>query len=173
MRSERYVVSAVLAVDLDGTVRRSASGRQFIDGPDDVELYPGAEERLWRAADEGYVVVGVSNQGGVAHGFKTEDQVRAEVYATVRQFRNNPFCMVLWAVCDPAGSAVPFGVRSLQRKPHYGMLAVAEWRLKELGVIVDWDRSLVVGDRDEDMLMARDAGVGFEWAHAYFGREPG
>ncbi|MCS3666415.1 histidinol phosphatase-like enzyme [Salinibacter ruber] len=63
-----------------------------------------------------------------------------------------------------SGSEEEYAYRSLRRKPRYGMLAVLEYepqRQKGASYIIDWDESLMIGDRDEDMACAQAAGVTF------------
>lgn len=160
----------LLALDLDGTVRRSKSGG-FIDGPDDVELFPDVEEMLWRWRNDGYVVAGVTNQGGVAYGYKTVDQVADEITATEELFEVSPFDVISACCFHPDGTEPPFNTASLYRKPHYGMLATIEADFAMRGIVIDWNTSLVVGDRPEDRAMAEAAGLDFQWAWEFFGRE--
>jgi D-glycero-D-manno-heptose 1,7-bisphosphate phosphatase len=168
---ERTVRALVL--DLDGTVRRSKRGPDaFIEGPDDVELFPGAEAAIhaYRRAT-GALVLGFTNQGGVAHGYKTPLDHEAELRRTFELFEDSPFLAVESSFSMLGGKTPGYGVRSLLRKPYYGMLAVLEWRLRtEHALAVRWDESLVVGDRPEDQEAARAAGVPFGWAHDFFGR---
>lgn len=98
-------VVPALCVDLDGTVRRYKSG-EFISGPSDLELFPDAEAKLWEYRDDGFLIIGVSNQGGVAHGHKTELCQQAEIDATCRAFQRNPFHLIKCCYHDEAGSAV-------------------------------------------------------------------
>ena len=74
----------VLYLDIDGTVRQGkddALGR-YVNGPDDVVVFPGAVTamREWKSA--GGRIVGVSNQGGVALGLVTKADVFAAMMET-------------------------------------------------------------------------------------------
>lgn len=157
-----------LCLDLDGTIRRSKSG-VFVSGYEDVEVIPGVEAKIWEYRDRGFVVFGISNQGGVAHGHKTELENDAEIQATVAGFQRNPFHLIKCAYHDAKGKIEPYCHRSLLRKPGYGMLAVCEVEAFGAGIIVDWDASLFVGDRPEDQQCAASACIRFEWAHDFFG----
>lgn len=158
-----------LCLDLDGTVRHSTSG-VFISGPDDIALYPDAEERIWIERDTGHLIIGITNQGGVAAGFKTFQQNDAEIDATIALFARNPFHILKCCLHLETGSVEPYCHRSLLRKPSIGMLALAESDAWDRGIIIDWDHSLMVGDREEDRMLAENAGIGFEWAWSFFGR---
>lgn len=45
--ANEFSVNPVLFVDLDGTIRRSKTGKTFVSGTDDIELMPGVEKLLW------------------------------------------------------------------------------------------------------------------------------
>lgn len=156
----------ILCLDLDGTVRQSKSGKTFIEGPDDVELIPGMKEWILHYRSLGYLVYGISNQGGIAHGFKTHAQVEAEMKATLRQL-DMGFVNLLYCPFDQKGKVDGYNFRSLSRKPNYGMLVLVEFDLHRLQHIPDWDNSLFVGDRPEDEECAKSAGIPFMWAHDF------
>lgn len=161
-------VKPALCLDLDGTVRCSKSGG-FIQGPDDIVLLPNVEEKIWEARRAGYLIFGVSNQGGVAFGIKTFLDIEAELSATLALFQKNPFHVVKQCYHHPDGKIHPYKYRSLLRKPDIGMLALCEVDAYDNGFVVDWPRSLFVGDRPEDKECAKRAGVGFRWAWDFFG----
>jgi len=157
-----HTVKKALILDLDGTVRRSKSGKQFIEGPEDMELMPGILKLIWRYRLANYLVFGVSNQGGVAWGFKTPQQCQEETNTMMNLFDgNNPFHAIRLCMHDPRGNVEPYNHRSLHRKPEIGMLADCEVCAFNAGWIVDWDHSLFVGDRPEDEECAKRAGVTF------------
>lgn len=152
-----------LCLDLDGTVRMSKDGPdKFISGPDDIVLMEGMEKLIRRYKEMGYVIIAVSNQGGVAHGFKTPVQVEQELAATFALFKyGNPFHMVKICYHESKGTVAPYNHRSLLRKPDIGMLAAAEMTAHELGIQIDWDKSLMVGDRPEDEECAKNARIAY------------
>ena len=160
-RENRFTIKKALCLDFDGTIRRSKSGEKFIQGPEDVELIPGVKKLVEMYVDMGYVIIGVTNQGGVAWGFKTTEDVYLEVEATLALFDRNPFHVIIACPFDPRGSVAPFNKRSLNRKPSYGTLAVAEHEMIKRDIIIDWDNSLFVGDMDDDSDCAKAAGVPF------------
>lgn len=164
------VLAPALVLDLDGTVRYSKNG-EFINKPEDVALFADVEARLWEMRGQGYLIFGVTNQGGVAFGHKSVLGHEGEIEVTVRQFERNPFHLIKACFHHPAGKVEPYNHRSLLREPDIGMLALCEVEAYDKGYIVDWDKSLMVGDRPEDEECARNAGIAFQWAHEFFGRE--
>jgi len=163
-------VHPALCLDLDGTIRYSVTGK-FINKPQDIQLFPGVEDKLWEYKDKGYLVFGVSNQGGVAFEIKTPRQEMEEIDYTLALFHCNPFDLVKTCWHHEKGKNPVFGHRSLFRKPDIGMLALCEFEVFNAKLIVDWDKSLMVGDRPEDEEMARRAAIEFQWAWDFFGRE--
>jgi len=167
-----FQVMPALVLDLDGTIRYSKSG-EFINGPDDVALFDDVEKKLWEYKNRGHLVFGVSNQGGVAFGLSSLKIVHAELDATLALFEDNPFNIIKFCCNHPDGTIHPYNTRSLLRKPDIGMLAILESASFENGFMIDWDHSLIVGDRAEDEEMAKRAGVNFAWANDFFNREDG
>lgn len=162
-------VRPALCLDLDGTVRYSKSG-EFINRPEDVALFDDVEEKLWQYRNEGYLIFGITNQGGVAYGFKSPQNNDAEIEATCNLFKRNPFHVIKSCLHHPKGTQEPYNHRSLLRKPDIGMLVLCEVDAWEEDYIVNWDKSLFVGDRPEDEECARRAGIEFVWAWDFFGR---
>lgn len=81
-----------LCLDLDGTVRGSRSGAIYgPTSPEDVILLPHVASKVWAHRDAGHYIVGVTNQGVVGYGTKTETEVHAIVRATRDAFdRGDP-----------------------------------------------------------------------------------
>jgi len=158
-----------LCLDLDGTIRYSKSG-EFIDRPSDVVVYDDVEEKLWEYRDNGYLIFGISNQGGVAFGYRTRELDHAILAETIRQFEENPFYIVKTSYHHPDGDVEPYCHRSMFRKPQTGMLAFCEVSAWRNGIVVDWDNSLFVGDRPEDKECAEKADIEFVSANEFFGR---
>lgn len=183
--TEQYTIKPALVLDLDGTVRRSKKGQAaLLDplcdagpcvDPGDVELFPGVEEFIhaYKAAHDCYVVA-VSNQGWVAKGSSTMAQILEVAVATRNAFASDPFDILFACPFDTKGTVAPHNLRSLTRKPDYGMLVLAEhYAHTAAGVYIDWDHpaTVMVGDRADDHGCASIAGVHFEWACDFFGRQ--
>ena len=166
---QAHILVPALCLDLDGTVRYSKSGSGYVTGPDDIAVYPDVERIIHDYQAHGFIVCGVTNQGGVAFGHKTVRQNYREIEET-RGYFDGSFDFVVCACCHPGGSKPPFNVRTLLRKPAIGMLAVLEFWAFDCGYVIDWDNSLFVGDRPEDKQCAESANIAFAWAHDFFGR---
>lgn len=170
--TELVRVVPALCLDLDGTVRCSKSRAIWgPQNPGDVELLPNVEKVIAEYKARGFAIVGVTNQGPVAYGTRTEVEIEAITEATRQAFAVDPFDLILASYSYEKGSVPGRNVRSLLRKPHYGMLALAEVRMREEGTVIDWTTSIMVGDMESDQGCAEDAGVTFAWARDFFGWE--
>ncbi|HEY7781766.1 MAG TPA: HAD-IIIA family hydrolase, partial [Ktedonobacterales bacterium] len=154
-----------LFVDLDGTVRDTRSGRVHPLEPWDQYLLPGVKERLGAYRERGYAVVGVTNQGGVAHGVLTEADVRAINHHLAERLAPGLFDLILYCPYHPRGRLPRYRRASASRKPGPGMAFEARDRLG-----LDLAVSIMVGDMETDRAFATAAGIGrFFWASAFFG----
>ena len=66
-----------LILDYDGTLRKTKSGAEYPVDPADIEVLPGRTEKLKEYAAQGYRLLGVSNQSGVAKGLLTMETAKA------------------------------------------------------------------------------------------------
>ena len=153
-----------LFVDLDGTVRDTLSGRVHPLEPWDQRLRPGVVERLSDYREQGYAVVGVTNQGAVALGLLTEDDVRAINQRLMDELAPGLFDLILFSPYHPYGRVGAYRRHGGSRKPAPGMAFEARDRLG-----LDLASSLMVGDAETDRLFAQNAGIGtFYWADEFF-----
>lgn len=150
-----WVVRAkpALFVDRDGTVMVD---KRYLGDPAGVELIPGSAEALRLAKARGYKVVIVSNQSGVARGmFGTEAVER--VNGRLRELLEQEGVLVDGMYYCPhyaGGRMREFSQGCGCRKPSAGMV---EQAARELGI--DVRRSWVIGDKEDDMHLARVAGA--------------
>jgi D-glycero-D-manno-heptose 1,7-bisphosphate phosphatase len=150
---------------LDGTVRKGKDelGR-FVNGPEDVEVFPEAVRQMRRWKRGGGRIAAVSNQGGVALGIVGEKRVAAAMMETQQQCENL-FDLIVWCRHHPDAQS-PEMARCWCRKPSAGAVAEAAHGLANRfpGEFYPPYMGLFVGDRGEDEQCARSAGLDFEWA---------
>lgn len=155
------VVTPVLFLDLDDTVRwgRTTLGR-FVNGPDDVTVFPEAITMMARWKARGGRCVAVSNQGGVGLGLVDPAAMIAAMHETHRQ-TGELFDLLTWCPHAPAA-------RYWCRKPAPGMLYAAMARLASAhNEISPREDALMVGDRPEDQECANAARVRFMHAEQW------
>ena len=155
----------VLYLDLDGTVRQGkddALGR-FVNGPEDVVVFPEAVEMMRRWKQGGGRIVGVSNQGGVSLGIMTYEQCAAAMMETHRQ-TEKLFDKICFCVHHPNAKTPEFA-RCWCRKPSPGLIIEAALELAaQHHEYYPPYMGLMVGDRPEDEQCAKLAGLDFQWA---------
>jgi D-glycero-D-manno-heptose 1,7-bisphosphate phosphatase len=167
---------ALLCLDLDGTVRQGkddALGR-FVNGPDDVVVFPEAVAYIRRWKANGGRVIGVSNQGGIALGLVDGQDVARAMRETARQCEWL-FDKICWCPHHPTATD-PDMRRCWCRKPKPGLIIEAAVVLAaEHREHYPARRGLMVGDRPEDEQCAGWAGLDFmsaaDWRKQAQGRE--
>lgn len=72
----------VLFLDKDGTLTQAANPKAFVSNPTDQFLIAGVFDRVAKYVADGFTPIIISNQGGVAYGYKTEaDAIEEMRYA--------------------------------------------------------------------------------------------
>lgn len=155
----------LLILDLDGTVRQGKDDPlgKFVNGPDDVVVFPQAVEMMRRHKNAGGRIMGASNQGGIALGHVTTEQVYAAMEKTYLDTEQlfDKIC-----ICSHHPSADRLeDSRCWCRKPLPGMVIEGVVDLANFygERYVPW-MMLFVGDLLEDQECARLLGVDFQWA---------
>lgn len=154
----------VLYLDLDGTVRKGKDelGR-FVNGPEDVEIFPEAVEMMRRWKAGGGRIIGVSNQGGVALGLVSYAKIAAAMRQTYVQ-ADRLFDKIGFCVHHPAAKN-PEMARCWCRKPSPGLVIESALEVaRQYHEYYPPYMGLMVGDRPEDQECARLAGLDFQWA---------
>ncbi len=125
--------------DRDGTLCRDA---HYLSRMEDLEIFPDVQ-RLKELKEAGYMLVGVTNQSGVARGLIKEDFVKK-----VNNIFINKYGFDAFYYCPHHPDE-----HCACRKPSPGMLLRAR---AELGI--DLKKSIVVGDKEVDMELAKAVG---------------
>lgn len=155
----------VLWLDLDGTVRHGYDelGR-FVNGPEDVQVFPEAVERMRAWKSGGGRIVGVTNQGGVALGKVKLAKMQKAILRT-NELCHYLFDRIAYCIHHPDADH-PEMARCWCRKPAPGLIIEAGLGLTERHPSEMYPpyMGLMVGDRSEDQECARIASLDFEWA---------
>jgi D-glycero-D-manno-heptose 1,7-bisphosphate phosphatase len=152
----------VLYLDLDGTVRwgKDELGR-FVNGPGDVRIFNEVPALLTRYRRLKYRIVGITNQGGIALGYVTREQVAGAIRKTNR-LCGDSFDLIRMCEHHPDADD-PAHAICWCRKPRPGMIieaaAVLTHSLPE--EYYPPHLALVVGDRPEDAAAALAANIRF------------
>ena len=135
--------------DRDGTINVNTG---HLHEPEKLVFVPGAPELIRRYNEQGYLVIVVTNQAGIAKGYYTEEQMhalhsvmnerlKAEYSAHIDAFYFCPHHPDFTGECDC-------------RKPKTGMLerAIREWD-------IDPKQSVMFGDKEHDVDCAHRMGI--------------
>lgn len=158
----------VLYVDLDGTVRQGLDelGR-FVNGPEDVRVFPEVPRILRMYKTLGWRIVAVSNQGGVALGHVSLVQVQAAMAETDYQC-GHIFDRMAFCVHHPDADEPEMAI-CWCRKPRVGLILESAFDLgrQYQDEYYPPHLALLVGDMEEDRLAAEGANIPFQWARGW------
>jgi D-glycero-D-manno-heptose 1,7-bisphosphate phosphatase len=76
LAQEFFKPKKVVFLDRDGTLNKKASVAQYIISPEKFVWLKGAREALKLLKEQGYILILVTNQPGIARGFLTEEQLK-------------------------------------------------------------------------------------------------
>jgi len=161
------VPERILFIDIDDTVRMGYSTLgHYVNKADEVEIFPRAIIALQHYKDFGYLVVGVTNQGGIGEGFQSEADC-VEALARTNELALNLFDVIIYCPHTTADWCHC-------RKPNPGMIhRILSW-VPEL-MAISRRHMLMVGDRMEDKKLAFATGITFlpaeEWRKTTIGEK--
>ncbi len=125
--------------DRDGTLCKDAHYLSFLKN---LEIFPDID-KIKDLSDNGFLIIGITNQSGIARGFVEEEFVRSVNRLFVEKYGIDDFYYCPHHPDD----------RCACRKPMPGMLLKARRDHK-----IDLKSSFYVGDKESDMLAASLAG---------------
>jgi D-glycero-D-manno-heptose 1,7-bisphosphate phosphatase len=136
-------------LDRDGVLNRRAPAHDYVKSPAEFTWLAGAREGVRRLNDEGWLVLVVTNQRGIARGLYSAADVDAIHERARRELAQVGARVDAFYFC-PHGDED----RCDCRKPMPGLIlrAAREWD-------VDLAASILIGDDDRDVEAARRAGV--------------
>lgn len=141
-------------LDRDGVINRDCG---YLHRIDDFQFAPNAVRGLQMLVEQGFVLVVVTNQSGIARGFYTEAAYRVLTRHMVRELSAAGVVLTATSFCPhlPDASVARYRRDCECRKPRPGMLLDLAKRL-----VIDLSASILVGDRLSDIQAGRSAGVG-------------
>ena len=124
---------------------------------DDFKFKDGIFCLASKAVDEGYHLIVVTNQAGIARGYYTENDFFKLSTWMCREFQKNgsPISKIYFAPTHPIEGLGKYKVSDNRRKPKPGMIleAASEFNL-------DLKNSILIGDKRTDVVAGLSAGVG-------------
>jgi D-glycero-D-manno-heptose 1,7-bisphosphate phosphatase len=153
----------LLFLDRDGTLNRSIDHRPP-NTVEEVDLFDDLATPLFSYVDQGWQLVIVTNQGGVASGYITDEQAHA-VQQRVIELLPVPIAAAYLCPHMPGAAMSRYDLDCPNRKPRPGFLLQA---LQRFGA--QPHDCLMVGDSITDRGAAHAAHVPFRWADQFFRR---
>ncbi len=144
----------VAFLDRDGTINEKAPEADYITGPDEVRLLPGAADAIRRLNDAGVHVIVVTNQRGIALGRMSERDLEDVHAALIAQLKESAGAWI------DAFFHCPHGVDECDcRKPDLGMFQQALVRFPW----IELRNSVLIGDSAVDAAAGKRLGVKTIW----------
>ena len=143
-----------LFLDRDGVINHDAG---YTSSSENFRFIDGIFELCREARRLGYLLIVVTNQGGIGRGYYSEEEFLALTEWMFDRFDEEgvPITNIFYCPFHPEFGVGDFKKESFDRKPNPGMfLRAAERCNLSLG------RSIMIGDKDSDMQAANNAGVG-------------
>lgn len=145
-------------LDRDGTLNVEV---HYLRSPDEVRLIPGVPEALIALRAAGYALIVITNQSGVARGYFTPETLDA-VHMRLRG-------------CLAARGAVVDGIYACPHHPNDACACRKPGSALYLQAArehdLDLSHSLMIGDKDTDLLAAKNLGMPSILVRTGYGQE--
>lgn len=143
-----------LFLDRDGVINREI---EYLHRTEDFEFIQGVFETCQFFQKEGYLLVVITNQAGIARGYYSEDHFHVLNDWMLQQFadRGIKIAKTYYSPNHPTQGIGQYRRECLDRKPNPGMIlrSQQEWQ-------IDLGRSILVGDKESDIEAGLAAHVG-------------
>lgn len=132
-------------LDRDGVINKDYV--DYVYSEDKLEILPGVAEALKTLKENGYLLIVITNQSGIAKGIYTIEQMHY-CHGLIQERCDKLIDHIYFAPGHPSVS------ESLSRKPGTLMFekAIAKFN-------VDVQNSWMIGDKDRDLIPARKMGL--------------
>lgn len=146
-------LSPAVFLDRDGTLIHDAG---FLSRLSQIKFFPDTVSALKLLRKAGYYLFVVSNQSGVARGYFPESSVKKANRKIQSLLKSKGAGVHRYFYCPhyPKGTVKSLSRACLCRKPAPGMVREAARKFP-----VDLKRSYVIGDKIDDLLLAKTAGL--------------
>jgi D-glycero-D-manno-heptose 1,7-bisphosphate phosphatase len=145
---------AAIFLDRDGTISPDDFG--YLNDPEKYYLYPYSADAIKLFQAMGFYVFLVSNQGGVARGYITMEQMQSVMQRAQDMLAAEGVVLdrVFYSPYYEKGVVEPFNIKHEDRKPGLGMFkkALQEFKFRP-------EHSWMIGDRYSDIEFGKKAGM--------------
>ena len=140
-------------LDRDGTINKEV---KYLNHPDQIKLIPGSAEGIKLLNENGFTVVVITNQSGVARGIIEEEKlplIKDRLYSLLEE-RGAKIDGYYYCPHYPDGKIEKYALKCDCRKPESGMLREAAEDLD-----IELKGSYVVGDKACDLKLGKNVGA--------------
>ncbi len=139
-------------LDRDGTVNQEVG---YLRRLSQIEILEGAAEGIRKWNENGFLVIIVSNQSGIARGYFSLETARQINAAIVQKLEHQGARIDDVYLCPhhEEGVLPEYAIRCTCRKPLPGLIWQARDRYQ-----IDLSQSYMIGDKESDLAAARNAG---------------
>lgn len=153
-QSNGYTNKAII-FDYDGTLRKTKSGNNFPMTIDDIEILPGRIGMLKKLKEQGYILLGASNQSNIAKGLMTLDK-------SIECFKHTNKLLGVDIDFEFCPHSVPPIVCYCRKPgPGIGVVFIEKYKLNP-------SQTIMVGDMTSDETFANRCGFKFCNANTFF-----
>ena len=142
-------MSKAILFDRDGTLLVEVG---YLNHPSLVVPYHFVPEALRKARDNGYLLIAVTNQSGVARGYLTESDLSLihERMQDILRSKDVSLDAIYYCPHHPEGSVAAYRRACTCRKPGIALGQEAARRFR-----IDLESCFVIGDQETDLLFGR------------------
>jgi D-glycero-D-manno-heptose 1,7-bisphosphate phosphatase len=152
MKKKKYKIAFL---DRDGVLNKNINGG-YVGYPKDFRWVNGAIKTIKFLKKEGFKIIVVTNQSGVARGFFLKKDVE-NLHSYMNKILKKNFTKIdnfLFCPYHIDGKIKKFKKKSNLRKPNNGMFRIAAKKYN-----IDKKNSFMIGDQITDMQFAKKSGI--------------
>ncbi len=140
-------------LDRDGTIIEDVG---YLNSPEQIKFIPGSIEAIKKLNENGYKVVVITNQSGVARSLISEDMLQTIDKTIQKKILNGDayLDMIYYCPHHPEAGHYPYKQECDCRKPAPGMINKAQ---KDLNI--DLTKSFMIGDKTSDIEAGQRVGI--------------
>jgi len=140
-------------LDRDGVLIKDVS---YLKNPDDIFILPGTIDALKYFKINGFLLIIVTNQAGIAKGFFNMDDLAAVNGRLLKIYESVGIAIDDLYFCPhhENGIVEPYNIKCACRKPNTEMIMNG---VRKFGI--DVGKSFMVGDKDSDIILAKNSGL--------------
>ena len=146
-------IKRALFLDRDGVINQDLG---YVYKPEDCHFMDGVDPLLQAAKAKDYLIIIITNQAGIGRGYYTEEGFH-QFMGWMNEQLHHQIDAVYFCPFHAEHGIGKYKQHSLDRKPEPGMLLKA---FEDHGI--DPGQSLMIGDREKDMMAASKAGISTE-----------